>query len=256
MVVMLSLVPSPLLDLDLVTKSQFDSIPDIHSQHDFPQGNVLEIGEIFKKHNVVDTLGLHLLHRHFPLEIGQVPVTTVLDDIVELTKLTPIEEIPQHAANGTFRGQLWYLNDRNRFQAYEYEYGPPIEFPQAFLQEFAEYIRVNNLQQIVALSTSPSSSSTMEYELGTTATVTVHRAPEREQEGDCRIVGWSFRNVRKDGVDILDVNNSDNYQATTTAGNPHKVLYYQGNCSALRTDGPFPFADRDIIETLRKNNFI
>jgi hypothetical protein len=70
------------------------------------------------------------------------------------------------------------------------------------------------------------------------------------------MVGWSFRSVRKDGVDILDVNNTDNYQATTTARNPHKVLYYQGNCSALRTDGPFPFAERDVIETLRENNFI
>jgi len=256
MVVTLSLVPSPLLDLELVTKSQFDSIPDIHSQCNLPQSTVLEIGELFKKHKVVDQFGLHLLHRHFPLEIGQIPVTTVLDDIVELTKLTPIEEVPQHAANGTFRGQLWYLNDKNKFQAYEYEYGPVIEFPQEFLQEFADYIHVNNLQQTVALSTSPSSSTTLEYELGTTATVTVHRAPEGEQERDCRMVGWSFRSVRKHGVDILDVNNADNYQATTTAGNPHKVLYYQGNCSALRTDGPFPFAERDVIETLRENNFI
>jgi len=172
--VTLSLLPSPLLDLELVTKSQFDSIPDIHSQDDLPQKTVIEIGELFKKHKVFDQFGLHLLHRHFPLESGQLPVTTVLDDIIELTKLTPIDEILQHSTNGAFRGQLWYLNDKNRFQAYKYEYGPQIEFPQDFLQEFADYIRVNNLQKTVALSTSPSSTSTMEYELGTTVTVTVH----------------------------------------------------------------------------------
>ena len=256
MTVTLSLLPSPLLELELVTKSQFDSIPDIHFQDDLPQKKVVEIGELFKKHKVFDNFGLHLLHRHFPLESGQLPVTTVLDDIVELTKLTTIEEIPQHSTKGAFRGQLWFLNDKNKFQAYEYEYGPQIEFPQDFLEDFADYIRVNNLQKTVALSTSPSSTSTIEYELGTTATVTVHRAPEREQDGDARTVGWSFRNVWKDGVDILEVNNADNYQPTTAQGNSHRVLYYQGNCSALRTDGPFPFAERDVIKTLRENNFI
>jgi hypothetical protein len=44
------------------------------------------------------------------------------------------------------------------------ELGEPSRSP--WCQEFADYIHVNNLQQTVALSTSSSSSTTIEYELG------------------------------------------------------------------------------------------
>ena len=85
---------SPLIDPTLITKSQFDSIPDIHSQDNLPAATVDEIGKLFREYEVLDTFGLHLLHRHFLLEPGQIPLTTVLDNIVELTKLTPIDEVP------------------------------------------------------------------------------------------------------------------------------------------------------------------
>lgn len=97
---------------------------------------------------------------------------------------------------------------------YEYEYGPEIEFPQEFLEELSDYTCANNLSKMTALSTSSTLASTMEYELSTTATVTIHRAPQGNQENDSRMVGWSFRNVGKGDVDISEVINSDNYQPT------------------------------------------
>jgi hypothetical protein len=67
-------------------------------------------------------------------------------------------------------------------------------------------------------------------------------------------VGWSFNTVQEHDVDIVEINSADNYQET--AVKTHKVLYLVGGCVALRSDSPFPFAEQDILETLRAANIL
>jgi hypothetical protein len=67
---------------------------------------------------------------------------------------------------------LYLLNEEGRFQAYEYEYGAPLSFPDAFLKELASFIQTNGLRDNIAITSSIEEKPRAEIQQGSEATVT------------------------------------------------------------------------------------
>jgi len=190
--------PSPYLEREFMRADDFNKITDIHAQAPLTLDILQTIAAIFQKHGAYNTHGLQLLHRHYDMPEKCVALTTTINDTISVTKITQLADVKLD----NVRGQLYMLNDHGKFQAYEYEYGPPIEFSNEFLEELAGYIRDNDLSDRVAIVADGSETNfpSREYNLGDAATVTVTGGPgQRESEAEMDIVGWRFE--RKEGAD-------------------------------------------------------
>jgi hypothetical protein len=112
-------------DYTIISPQDFNVIPDIHDQVDFPNDPALfaALGNVFQKYDVNERFGLHLLHRHFILPENCVMLKSNVDADISLTKITHLDSIEGIPV----RGVLYLLNDAGRFQAYEFEYGDTID---------------------------------------------------------------------------------------------------------------------------------
>jgi hypothetical protein len=110
----------------LISAQDFNKITDIHEQKEIDPKHLKAIGAIFRAQHVEKNFGLQLLHRHYAISDGFIALTTPIDHSIVVTKVTPISSVDQSA----IRGQLYLLNENGKFQAYEYEYGRPINFPE------------------------------------------------------------------------------------------------------------------------------
>jgi hypothetical protein len=97
-----------------------------------------------------------------------IPLTTESGNDVSVTKVTPLGKVNYDS----IRGQLYLLNNHGKFQAYEYEHGPPVKFPHAFLQELAAFIEEKGLHDKICLTSSIDEKVRTEIQLGSQATVT------------------------------------------------------------------------------------
>jgi hypothetical protein len=244
--------PNDRVDPTFISKAAFDTIPLIYDQSDLETQHLANIGKIFDKHGVLTMHGLHLLHRHYLLLENHIAFTAHHREGARITKLTELDAVD----SGALCGQLYLLNIKGKFQAYEYEYGEAVQFSQSFLQDLADYILEHNLRNKVALASTPPTETTTEVEVGTTATVTVPNG-KRKPGDKIRVVGWHFEtsNLKRDlESEIIVAQGTSGYKTTVTG--PHKVLYSVGSCSSLKLDGPFPFEEVDVLDVLRENDVV
>lgn len=241
--------PSALIDPRIITKYEFEKIPDIHVQQEFSDEETAAIGDIFRAHNVADKFSLQLLHRHFDIPDGAIVFAESVDPGVVVAKVTTIQDVDLMNA----RGQLYYLNKDGKFQAYEYEYGPIVTFPEAFLKELLEFIKARDLRDRFALASTtvaPYSAPMLEWQIGSQATVTI--SGERAiAQTDSTPIKVNWKDSAADGTRELGTG----YETSIKTGN-HSVLYMAGSCSSLSSDEPFDFKKRDIVDVLRASGFI
>lgn len=194
---------SPFVESSVISASDFNKIPHIDDQRAFDDDLALKIGLIYQKHGVLDDLGLHLLHRHYKVGDDSMVHITQVADSIHVTRVVPIGSINMNAT----RGRLYLLNEANKFQAYEYEDGLRVKFPDAFLQELASYIQEHGLRTRVAIDTRVSDEAfpSSEFVAGSDATVTIS-GKVLDSVKDVRLrgvplkkVGWKFKEVETPG---------------------------------------------------------
>jgi hypothetical protein len=191
--------PSPYLEPQIMLSDDFNKITDIHAQIPLTPDMLHAVAKIFQKHDAYNVHGLQLLHRHYMMPQKCIALTTAINDTISVTKITQLKDVDPDQ----LRGQLYRLNDAGKFQAYEYEYGPPIQFSNGFLEELAGYIQANDLRDRIAIVADGSERNfpSREYNLGDAATVTVTGGPrQKESEAEMDIVGWRFQ--AKGGGDL------------------------------------------------------
>lgn len=243
-----------LIDACLLTKQQFDRISDIHEQQEFTGEEVAAIGKIFHSHGVVHKYGLQLLHRHFTLPEETLVLTEPVEPGILVSKVTPVDQVDLT----NIRGQLYYLNDDGKFQAYEYEYGSPIDIPEAFLKDLALFVEQHNMRDRFALAsttTEPGSKPFKEWEVGSQATVVAEGDRALVTEGTAIKVSYRFEAPETTEGHPPIAKLGGGHETSVKTGN-HSVLYMQGSCSALRSDEPFDFDKVNIVEVLRENGLI
>jgi len=242
-----------LIEPRIITKQQFDKIVDIHEQEEFTEDEVAAIGEIFHAHRVVHKYGLQLLHRHFTLPEETLVLTEPVEQGINVSKVTSIDDVD--LANA--RGQLYYLNDQGKFQAYEYEYGPPVDIPEAFLIDLAAFVDQHNMRDRFALAsttTDPGSKPFKEWEIGSQATVVIQGDRALDVEGTSIKVSYRFETSENPEGYPPMAKLGGGHQKTTRG--THSVLYMSGTCSSLRSDQLFDFKNCNIVEVLRGNGLI
>lgn len=234
-----------LIDPELLPASEFNKIPDIHDQpFGLPPEIVTAIGEIFRKHNVHEKHYLQLLHRHYPMKEGCIAVTKAVDDTMSVTKLTPLNDVDV----SELRGQLYFLNDAGKFQAYEYEYGSPVSFPEPFLEDLAGYITANGIKSQIALVSAPPGRKTYEWSIGSQATVTIHQERvefSTKDDSPIRNIGYQF-----DDASIAEV---------TSTYVVHYAVHVYLHCYAkyhILEEEVFDFDKQDIGEHLKARGII
>src|SRR5947207_6512534 len=162
-------VTSSFIDSSIITTDDFNKITDIHDQTQLDPNMLPAIAAIFQSQGVTNTFGFQLLHRHYQIPEASIALTAPIGSII-VTKITPVANVDTTA----IRGQLYLLNDKGKFQAYEYEYGPPISVPMEFLTELASFIQKNGLQTKFALNADPRPSQKFyEVFVGSQATAAV-----------------------------------------------------------------------------------
>src|SRR5271155_5431685 len=215
------MVPQP--DCTIISPSDFNAIPDIHNQVDFPNDPTLitALDEEFKKYDVHERFGIHLLQRHFVLPESCLMLKSKVDAEISLTKITSLHSVEQIP----IRGVLYLLNDVGSFQAYEYEHGDTIDIPLFFLEELSGILRKFRMEKVIALDIGEfqaghNSFPSFEYVLGDTATVTVQL--DKKVEPHHRQTGFTF--VKED--DKLGYQFGEVYAEKK---NTHQV-FYDKNC--------------------------
>jgi len=194
---------SALLESDVLSAEDFNRlIPHIHDQKDFPVDMLDGLESIYRTHGVNNKYGCILLHRHYDMPDKYIALTTELGEHTSITKATPLSNVSSSA----IRGQLYLLNEQGRFQAYEYEYGSPLSFPDAFLKELAAFIQANGLRDRIAITSSIEEKPRVEIQLGSDATVTYPpKDPNTSMKGQeanpsSKRTGWDFRDEPKPDI--------------------------------------------------------
>ena len=182
-------LPTELIESSFISAEDFNQIVDIYDQDQIDHDTLTAIAKIFESHEVTNKFGLQLLHRHYQMPEGSIAVTSSIGDSIAVTKITPVGNIDPAA----IRGQLYLLNSKGKFQAYEYEHGKPISFPSGFLADMASFIQQHSLQSKVALiSDVPPPYSTYEVLIGSNATATVAGNVWKGGQDSLQTVGWKF----------------------------------------------------------------
>jgi len=242
---------NPLVDNSLITQEAFNQIVDIHEQDEFTTPEIEAISAVFATHSVEDKYSLQLLHRHFPLPEDGLVVTEEIAPDVQVSKVTQVHDIDI----GKLRGQLYYVNPQGKFQAYEYEYGDPVEFPEQFLVDLIGVVEKTGLKNRFALAstaTESGSKPSREWEIGSQATVTVKGRIARPMDDHSISVNIRFEKNFEKGS--MGFQLGSGYEETKKG--THSVLYMVGSCSSLRSDEPFDFCEMDIVQILRAQGFI
>ena len=239
------------IELCIIIK-QFDKIVNIHEQEEFTEDKVIAIKQIFHTYRVVHKYGLQLLYRHFTFPEETLILTEPVEQGINVLKVTSINDVDLMNA----RGQLYYLNEEGKFQAYKYEYGALVDIPEAFLTDLVVFVE-HNIRDWFALAyitTSLSSKPFKKWEIGSQATRVIQRNRAFDVEGTTIEVNYWF--------EVSE--NPEGYSPIAKLGGEHpktiretySVLYMSGKCSSLCSNQLFDFENCDIVEVLRDIGFI
>lgn len=203
----------------IISASIFNKIPHIHDQPQLEPDLLEQFALLFQAHGVLDAHSLQLLHRHYQMPNDSIALTTQIDESIYVTKITPIHDVDIEA----ICGQLYLLNDEGNFQAYEYEYGPPVSFPPAFLSDLASLIRQNEIQDKVALVSASPKCFSFEKVVGSDATVTIFQPTNAD--ADDKVIAWKFENTADEPPgSTIRVRGISTYQSSTCR---HTDMYDQ-----------------------------
>lgn len=129
----------------------YNLLPDDGDQPDVQEVHLHELASLFKRFNVQDIFGMHLIHGHFKLDGGNVMLGTALKSVrgcwTKPTRITDINPTEIH-------GHIFRLTGSGEMQAYEYREGLTTNLDgadPAFFQELAEYLQANNLANLLGL---------------------------------------------------------------------------------------------------------
>ncbi|KAJ5246657.1 hypothetical protein N7468_001640 [Penicillium chermesinum] len=157
------------------------------------------VGEIFVRHRAQDIFGIHLLHSHFTAPKGTVllgiefPITDTTQAC--WTKPVPAEEL----AGKPVHGHVFRMQPDGTFAAYEFHQGEAafkresIELD--FFKEFADFLRQNNLADLLALELldGPQDHIYKELQVGPQATVLLNEKDVIGLGLSTITTGWSFK---------------------------------------------------------------
>jgi len=176
---------------NFISSDLFNTLTDVHDQAPIKKSDLLELGTIFHKYQVVDKYMLGLLHKHYDVNPGTIAVTTDLTPEVAITKAMAVDAV----AHRPLRGQLYFLHD-DEWQAYEYEDGSTEAFDPNFLRELAIKVRALNLEDRISLGSSKKSLGTREMLISPDATASFCSPSLGESWADVDVkvleVGWGF----------------------------------------------------------------
>ncbi|KAK1976169.1 hypothetical protein LZ30DRAFT_735293 [Colletotrichum cereale] len=143
-------VPPTVEDLELSSLT-YNLLPDDGDQPEVQQVHLQKLADLFKRFNVQDKFGMHLIHGHFQLEEGNIMLGTALASVrgcwTKPTRITDLKPAEIH-------GHIFRLTESGEMQAYEYRDGPTTNLDgvdPAFFQELVEYLCVNNLTKMLGL---------------------------------------------------------------------------------------------------------
>lgn len=215
---------SQFIQPSILSSQDFNKIPPIHDQKEFDYEMWNAITAVFKQHNVDTKYGPQVLHRHYDMPEGAIALTTRAEKF-SITKITPSNSIDPAA----IRGQLYLLNEEGKFQAYEYEYGTPVPFPDAFLEDLANFLRKYDIRERFSLASSAAEQpTTVEIAVGSEATVSFSSEKFKE---------------RKEGGEIFIHIYIDD-------------IFYVGDSGFFPAEKVFDFEKEDIGSLLQQNGFI
>ncbi|RMI95600.1 hypothetical protein CDV36_016401, partial [Fusarium kuroshium] len=176
------------------TRDLYNTLPDDHSQPHVTNDHIQNLAAIFVRHNAHDVLGVHLIHGHF-----QIPEDTVLlgnnfeKPEGRWAKPTKVDTIDLDMVHG----HVFMLKDDGVFRAYEYQGGALPDLSRVgkdFLPEFADYLRVNGLTNLLGLQVLGCGSTSMSELILEGETVMVDGSAIMGCE-ESRTTGWRFEMV-------------------------------------------------------------
>ncbi|KAH7120102.1 hypothetical protein B0J13DRAFT_410551, partial [Dactylonectria estremocensis] len=133
------------------SRSLHNEQPDASAQGPIKEGHLLNLSDIFTKHDVHDLLGIHLAHRH-----GEIPENYMLLGEKSAKPLCrrAIMTCGDDVDLSKVHGHVFVVND-GRLHPYEYQQGPLMEsvtrIDPAFFSDFIDYITANDLTSLVGL---------------------------------------------------------------------------------------------------------
>ncbi|KAI3395663.1 hypothetical protein diail_1031 [Diaporthe ilicicola] len=129
----------------------YNLLPDDGDQPEVQQTHLQELASLFKRFDVQDKFGMHLIHGHSQLDEGNVMLGTALASVRGCwTKPTSITDINP----SDIHGHISRLTGNGEMQAYEYREGPIANLDgidPAFFNELAQYLRANDLGNLLGL---------------------------------------------------------------------------------------------------------
>ncbi|KKZ62098.1 hypothetical protein EMCG_03415 [[Emmonsia] crescens] len=196
--------PPTIQDLEL-SRAVHNSLVHPEEQPNISDATLKALGELFVRNSVQDIFGVHLLHSHFIAPEG----TVLLGIEAQLserssacwTKPVSVAEL----ANKAVHGHVFRLQSDGMFVPYELHEGKvdakAASTEPKFFQEFANFLRHNNLADLIALQLLDSSrnSTSMELLVGPQGTLMVDEKDLIGFDPPRITTGWSFK-VGDDGV--------------------------------------------------------
>lgn len=115
------------------------------------QIHLQELASLFKRFDVQDKFGVHLIHGHFKIDEDSVMFGTALSSVrgcwTKPTKISDLKPADMH-------GHIFVLTGADEMQAYEYREGPTTDLggiDPAFFRELVKYLQVNGLANLLGL---------------------------------------------------------------------------------------------------------
>jgi hypothetical protein len=133
----------------LIEAEDYNNIIECTKEIPFSNDNILEAGEILRRHGLEYKFGVLFVHRHFDMPPRSIAIKTAICQDIEIIQFFPIAAIAQDEIRGT----SYKLLKNGKFQAFEhYVRGEAeTEIPESFANELAEFILQNHLEEVLGL---------------------------------------------------------------------------------------------------------
>ncbi|CRK29161.1 hypothetical protein BN1723_014249 [Verticillium longisporum] len=169
-----------------ISRAVHNTLPHPEEQPEISDTMLKAVGDILIRHGAQGTFGIHLLHSHFTAPEG----TILLGVQVPMTDTT---------------NACWTKPSDGSFVAYEFHEGEASSdggnIGPAFFREFADFLRRNNLADLLALELldGPQNNIQKELQVGPQATVLFHEEDVIGLSLPTITTGWSFK-LGDDGI--------------------------------------------------------
>ncbi|KAL4934918.1 hypothetical protein BDV06DRAFT_144387 [Aspergillus oleicola] len=195
----------------------YNKLHDDSKQPPVAHEHVMNLAEMFVRHNADKYLGIHLIHSHFKIPESTVMCGTNFENpSLRWTKVTDIEKIDPSSVHGHI-----FAFTKDGLCAYELQDGPLPDLSsvgRGFLDEFINYIARNNLTNLIGLQVLGCSGDSMSELILDQGTVMLDSSCVKNTRPS-RITGWRFESVNGNPR----VCTANETHAEMTSGN-HKVF--------------------------------